>query len=92
MDEKPEKPEKTRLIAKEDVTPLVMAAVCLLITLYLFFGPSPVKSLFPDRPATAVKAEPVAPQGGATQAMMPAAAVPEPAEPAEQPEAAKKAK
>jgi hypothetical protein len=75
--------EKSFPISKEDVGPLVLALICLAVSLFLFFGPSPVKMLFSDKPA-ATGAEPAAPKPAS--GMMPAGAEPEPADSPEQPE------
>lgn len=86
---KKEEHEKRFPVAKEDIGTLLIAAVCLGITLYLFFGPSPVKMLFHDKPADApVAAQSTAAPPPAAPNMMPANAVPSP-EPAEKPEKTK---
>lgn len=89
---KKEEHEKRFPIAKEDIGVFVIAIVCLAITLFLFFGPSPVQMLFHDKPpappAATQQAAPT-PAPATSPGMMPAAAVPEAQE---QPEKAEKPK
>jgi hypothetical protein len=81
-----EEPEKRIWIAKEDISALIVAVICLALTTYLFFGPSPIKSLLPEKPQPpAAEAHGFTPKP--VQGMMPASA--EPAE-AEKPESSKK--
>ena len=71
-----EEPEKKFPVSKEDVAPLLLGLICLALTLYLFFGPSPTELLFPKQPVPAPAAqEQAAPQP--VQGMMPATEKPE---------------
>jgi hypothetical protein len=75
-------------IAKEDIGPIIIGLICLALTLYLMFGPSPVKMLFHDHPAAAENSQATEQKPG--QGMMPASAEPEESEQPEQAEKPKK--